>query len=607
MRGLIQKWHQSLWGLPLFLVVSCQHQQQATAQTTNVPEWAHSASWYQIFPERFANGDTSNDPTAERINAPDGWEITPWTSDWYDLAPWQRKVSENFYDTATQRRYGGDLQGVIHRLDYLSNLGVNAIYFNPIFDAVSMHKYDGSTFHHIDRFFGPDPEGDARIIEAERPDDPSTWQWTSADKLFLQLIAEAKKRNIRIVIDGVFNHTGPDFWAFNDIVKLQQNSKYADWYSILSFDDPSTPHNEFDYQGWWGYKGLPEFKEVDNGLPEPVKDYIFASTHRWMDPNGDGDPSDGIHGWRLDVAEEVGNRFWLDWHQYVRSINPEAITIAEIWTDKALDYIDDDLFSIVMNYRWAYPTLDFFVNRSINASTFLDRQMNIYSSWPSNKRSAMQNLLDSHDTDRLFSMIVNPGRAYDRKASPRDPENPTYDIRYPGTDAKKILKLMSLYQFTWPGAPMVYYGTESGMWGADDPDDRKPMLWPDLVYEPESHHPMGFDRIPDAVSFDKELHQWYTKLFMLRADYTELHQGSVRVVFTDDEREVFVYVREDQKNQLYTVINHGSDDFPLVDLADIISLHACTIVLQSSTNSTNSELNKLLLPPQSGIVLHKMP
>src|SRR5690606_28695503 len=103
---------------------------------------------------------------------------------------------------------------------------------------------------------------------------------------------------------------------------------FHDWYTVTSWDDPATPDNEFDYQGWWGYKGLPEFRDHDNGLPDPVRDYIFASTQRWMDPNGDGDPSDGIDGWRLDVAEEVGNRFWLEWHNHVRTINPNAVTIA---------------------------------------------------------------------------------------------------------------------------------------------------------------------------------------------------------------------------------------------------------------------------------------
>ena len=239
-----------------------------------------------------------------------------------------------------------------------------------------------------------------------------------------------------------------------------------------------------------------------------------------MDPNGDGDPSDGIDGWRLDVAEEVGNRFWVEWHSHVRNINPTAITIAEIWTDRALDYVNDSMFTVVMNYRWAYPTVDFFINGNETATGFARRQMDVYESWPKASRLAMLNLLDSHDTDRLFSMIVNPGREYDREALPRN--NPNYNVGYPGQVARETLMLMALFQYTWPGAPMIYYGTEAGMWGADDPDDRKPMLWPDKQYDNEATHPLGVYRNPDPVQFDQELHDWYKQLMGLRTKHKSL-------------------------------------------------------------------------------------
>ena len=260
----------------------------------HVPYWAKGAVWYQIFPERFNNANTANDPTAERIGAPDNWEITSWTSDWYQRTEWEQRMGPQFRDFVFTRRYGGDLQGVIDKLDYLDDLGITAIYFNPVFDAVTLHKYDASMYRHIDRFFGPDPEGDTAIMQQEDPADPSTWQWTSADSLFLQLIEKAHAQNIKIVIDGVFNHTGHDFWAFRELKEKQQQARTKNWYDVISFDDPATPDtSEFDFHGWWGYKGLPEFKEVDGNLVEPVKEHIFAISRRWMDPNGDGDPSDG--------------------------------------------------------------------------------------------------------------------------------------------------------------------------------------------------------------------------------------------------------------------------------------------------------------------------
>ena len=170
------------------------------------PEWAKKAIWYQIFVERFYNGDPSNDPKPENMyNAlsgmvAKGWAITPWTQDWYGTEPWAAKNGKSFADNLQDRRFGGDLQGVLDKLDYLADLGINAIYLNPVNDAPTLHKYDARNYHHIDVNFGPDPVGDNKIIASENPGDPATWQWTAADKLFLKLINEAHKRNIRIIM-----------------------------------------------------------------------------------------------------------------------------------------------------------------------------------------------------------------------------------------------------------------------------------------------------------------------------------------------------------------------------------------------------------------------
>ncbi|MBC8375191.1 MAG: alpha-amylase, partial [FCB group bacterium] len=300
---------------------------------SHVPEWAKSAIWYQIFPERFRNGDQSNDPTVTTLAGtwpyaqPEDWQVSPWNSDWYEMQPWELNTGEDFWYNSQLRRYGGDLQGVIDKLDYLSDLGINAIYLNPVFESPSLHKYGCSMWHHIDNNFGPDPAGDEEVWKLENPADPETWVWTAADSLFLDLLTEAHDREIKVIIDGVFNHTGIPFWAFDKIKEKGPESEFADWFTILSYDDPATPEDEFDWQGWYGVKDLPELAEDDHGPVDGAKEHIHAVVKRWMDPNGDGDPSDGIDGWRLDVAEMVAMDFWREFRVWCRDINPESYLV----------------------------------------------------------------------------------------------------------------------------------------------------------------------------------------------------------------------------------------------------------------------------------------
>lgn len=520
-----------------------------------VPTWARDAVWYQIFPERFRNGDPANDPTAEEVRIPAGraWHVTPWTSDWYRLQPWEREHDARFYQNVFDRRYGGDLIGMIEKLDYLKDLGVTALYFNPVFEGVSLHKYDASSYHHIDNNFGPDRDGDLHAIERET-DDPKSWTWTAADRTFLTLIREAHARGMRVVIDGVFNHSGTEFWAFQDIVKNQQRSPYADWYDVRRWDDPSTAKNEFDYKGWWDHKTLPEFHEDSLGFVPPVRQYFFNITKRWMDPNGDGDPSDGIDGWRLDVANEVSSVFWREWRAQVKSINPEAIIIGEIWDD-ASHWLGGDQFDAVMNYRFAYATVDFFIDRDIDAAQFDSVLAAVRADYAPEVNEVLQNLIDSHDTDRLASMIKNPGRRFDNNNGPRN--NPSYDTRKPTAEDRRLQRLIRLFQMTYVGAPMVYYGSEAGMWGADDPDDRKPMVWDDLIYEPEATRFDGAPHDPDPVVFDREMYDWYRTVIGLRNQVEPLRRGSFSTVLTAGD--VYAFHRSVGRHEAVVVLNRGTE------------------------------------------------
>jgi cyclomaltodextrinase len=514
------------------------------------PEWAKGVIWYQIFPERFANGDQSNDPEAKKVfinekSIPDDWAITKWTSNWFAKSVWEEKLGGNVRDHLYDRRYGGDIQGILDRLDYLQKLGVGAIYLNPMFEAVSLHKYDGSTYHHIDVNFGPDPVGDREIINSETPDDTSTWKWTSADKLFLKLIQEVHKRGMKIILDGVFNHTGVQFWAFQDIVKNQSKSKYANWYIIEKFDDPTTPQNEFDYKGWWGAKSLPEFNRTKNDLAEGPKEYIFCSTKRWMDPNSDGDPSDGIDGWRLDVAREVPLGFWRQWQKVVKTINPNSLIVGELW-ELSPDFISvDGPFDALMNYNFAMAVNTFFIadKNRISTDEFIKKLKTIDETYPKENLFVLQNLLSSHDTERLSSMILNPDSAYNHDANE---SNPNYNPGKPTDEVYEKQKLIAAFQFFYRGAPMIYYGDEVGMWGANDPHCRKPMIWDDLKYDNEvvdanSGFKTGYGSY--SVEQNKNLLDFYKKLIAFRKNHNALVKGSINFIYSDNDKRSFAFER----------------------------------------------------------------
>jgi cyclomaltodextrinase len=179
---------------------------------------------------------------------PAGWSVTHWGHDWYGHEPWLDSVNaDGFYSKIQARRYGGDLQGVLDKMDYIQSLGITAIYFNPLNDSPSLHKYDAASYTHIDRNFGPDPKSDAELMNSENHNDPSTWKWTSADKLFLNVISEFHRRGIKVIMDYSWNHTGRVFWALNDIRKNGRNSEFNEWYSIIEYDDPSTPSDTSVY------------------------------------------------------------------------------------------------------------------------------------------------------------------------------------------------------------------------------------------------------------------------------------------------------------------------------------------------------------------------
>jgi glycosidase len=367
---------------------------------------------------------------------------------------------------------------------------------------------------------------------------------------------------MRVIVDYSWNHTGIMFWAWRDVVERQSASPYAGWYEIERFDDPATADtNEFAYRGWAGVPWLPEWKKIgrppgetkgaiDGNLVPQVKDLIFAVTRRWLDPNGDGDPSDGIDGFRLDVAEMVPLGFWRDYRRFVRSINPEAYLVGEIWWEQWPDrmydpapWLQGDVFDAVMNYRWYAPTRSFFAGAppNLTASEYAAQLDSLGAGYGPSELKAMMNLTASHDTPRFGTSIYNPGR-YKYHANPR--EDPDYRIGRPDARTRRIQEMILVQQFTWVGAPHVWNGDEVGMWGADDPDERKPLVWADLRYEDEVADPFGRPRRPDAVAPDTALFRVYHDLIDMRKGHLRLFvDGTVHWLLTDDAHRLLAYER----------------------------------------------------------------
>ncbi|MDX2246645.1 MAG: glycoside hydrolase family 13 protein [Bacteroidia bacterium] len=557
------------------------------SNTFPVPEWAKEVVWYQIFPERFRNGDPTNDPTPHDIEqgmvdpVPADWKITPWGWDWYKADPWFSALDEHGWGQQFKiqyRRYGGDLQGVMDQLDYLQELGVTAIFFNPLNDASSLHKYDARNYHHIDRNFGPRPRQDEALIAKENPADPSTWTFTAADSLFVELVKELHRREMRVIMDYSWNHTGRDFWALDDVRKNGENSQYKDWYEIFSYDDPNTPEDEFKYKGWFGSPFLAEAKKAiigqDTMFPfegnlhsQAFKQHVYDVSARWLDPNGDGDRSDGVDGFRLDVAAEIPLGFWVEYREEVRKINPEAYLVGEVWWQKFPDdlmdprpFVQGDIFDAIMNYRWYRAARQFFGHpvNPLTATGLKAALTELNDNVPEGSLYAMMNMSASHDAPRLATSLFNSNKyKYQAKAT----DDPGYKIHKPDAHTRALQKLLLIHQFTFIGAPQIWNGDEMGMWGADDPDCRKPLIWPDLAFDDETVHPLPDGTRPvDAVKADTSLIAFYRKLITLRKNNPVLIHGDISYNLADDEKQLFGYKRSYEGKDIYILFNRSEQE-----------------------------------------------
>ena len=377
------------------------------------PAWVADAVFYQIFPDRFARSG--------KVDL--GLHLEEWDS------------------PPTLFGYkGGDLWGVTDKLGYLADLGITALWLNPIFQSASNHRYHTHDYYRVDPVLGGNDAFDA-------------------------LIAEAHSRDMKVILDGVFNHASRGFFQFSDIAEHQEFSAFRDWFTVHEF--PIHPYDEdrpATYEAWWGLHALPQF----NTAHEPVREFLWDVGTHWIERGADG--------WRLDVPNEVrAEGFWHEFRRRIRAINPEAYFTGEIWHEAKGWVGPDGPFDGVMNYPLTTPTIaygignriveeaivdnnDYFVTPGLNAGEFADRVDQLMSWYGPEQRTAMLNLLDSHDTGRLMSMA--------------------------GGDTELVILCLSVL-FTMPGAPCIYYGTEVGLEGLPDPDSRRGFPWDKLDAHPE--------------------------------------------------------------------------------------------------------------------------
>jgi cyclomaltodextrinase len=428
---------------------------RAAGPANQPPAWVQNAIFYQIFPERFANGDTRNDP--------------PNTQNWDTGVP----TYTNYF--------GGDIAGVIEKLPYLHQLGINAIYFNPLFEADTNHKYTTVDYTKIDPEFG-----------------------TLQD--FDKMVATAHSLGIKVILDGVFNHTSNACWAFQQASKTGPSSPTWNWYHFSGF-----PVTSGSYWTYGGFGFMPQLNVAGNPA---LQQYLLNNVvDYWTKRN--------IDGWRLDVPLLIqSDSFWQAFRARVKTDNPNAYIVGEAWEnhgDDARPWLQGDKFDAVMNYQFYQLMHDYFAKGTINSDQFDYGMMALRGRFSPAAEAAEFNVIGTHDTSRFL-----------------------YEA---GGDLNK-LKLAATFQMTYLGAPVIYYGDEIGMTGGNDPDNRRPMAWNHINQ--------------DVLGF-------YRKLIAIRKTYPALRASGFSTLMRRNDFGQMVCMRTDGKDTFLVVINKGSNPTVTMD------------------------------------------
>ena len=506
-----------------------------------IPEWANGAVMYQIFTDRFCNGDPDNDVLTGEY-AYNGGQVLQ-IEDWY-CPP----AADD-----TREHYGGDLQGIMDKLDYLEELGVEVIYLNPIFVSPSNHKYDTQDYDHIDPHFGKIvhdrgkvlPRGSLDNRGAEkykaRVTDPANLE--ASDRLFANLVREAHMRGIRVILDGVFNHCG-SFHRWLDREKIYLNTgnyppgaygrRDSEYRQYFDFQKDEWPDND-SYESWWGFSSLPKLNYEES---MQLRDEILRVAAKWVSPPYNAD------GWRLDVAADLGHSevfnhyFWQRFRKVVKKANPDALILAENYMNSAR-WLGGKEWDTIMNYEGFMDPVTWFLtgmekhNDAFHPSYIGDpdrfwaaMKWKGQEDMPQAPLMCSMNQLSNHDHSRFLTRTgLKVGRV-----SLLGTQAAAENVR------ESVYREAVVIQLTWPGAPTLYYGDEAGLCGFTDPDNRRTYPW-------------GRE--------DREMIRFHRELIKMHKEYSCLRNGSL--IRLTDAPHILSYGRFDRESAVVVAVNNGND------------------------------------------------
>ena len=508
-----------------------------------VPSWAADVVYYYIFPDRFRNGNPANDPRPGVTKFHD--HTVEFHPQWNDT-PWRPNSGDGSDAHYNNDFFGGDLEGIIEKLDYIKDLGANTIYLTPIFKAASNHKYDTADYKTVDPAFG-----------------------TNAD--FERLTHEAAKRGIRVIPDTSLNHTGEDSIYFNRYGnhgsdgafqngKINSQSPFASWYTF----DPSQSEPNKQYKGWVDVSDLPQLNKASPGWRNYAYRAPDSVMKMWLDK--------GASGWRMDVVPWVPDDFWREWRSAIKQHRPDALTVAETWFD-ASKYFLGDMFDSTMNYIFRNTVLDYAAGGK--ASKLYPNIELMREAYPPQAFYALMNLLSSHDQARALHQFGWHADTQDKGAI---------------AQAKQRLKLAVLFQMTFPGAPTIYYGDEVALSGGDDPYNRAPYPWADRGGKP-----------------DAQMLAAFKQLIGLRNQHDVLRRGTIDAPLHLDNHSI-VLLRQLGDTVAVTATNNStSAQTVTVQLPQGVKATRFVDLLGGANVVAQERALTLRLPPLFGLILLSQP